>query len=135
MFVGMAAVTLTSIVESVGDYYMTAKYCGLPPPPKHAVNRGITMEGVGSVLSGLMGAGHATTSYSQNVGFVNLTKVRPTYINVLCFFLLDLVQQKEIMECVDFSCIKIGPFCWDWRAQIKIINTKQSILVKIYGQR
>ena len=77
MFVGMAAVTMTSIVESIGDYYMTARICNVPAPPKHAMNRGIAMEGVGSVLSGLMGACHATTSYSQNVAFVNITKVTP----------------------------------------------------------
>ena len=75
MFVGMSAVTLTSVVESIGDYYVTAAYCDLPPPPKHAVNRGIAIEGLGCTLSGVMGAGHATTTYSGNVSTINITKV------------------------------------------------------------
>ena len=75
MFVGMTAATLASVVESIGVYYMTASVCFLPPPPKHAMNRGIAVEGLGSVLSGLMGAGHCTTSYGQNVGFIGITKV------------------------------------------------------------
>ena len=33
---------LASMVESVGDYYACAKIAGAPPPPKHAINRGMT---------------------------------------------------------------------------------------------
>ncbi|KAL5021137.1 hypothetical protein ScPMuIL_000292 [Solemya velum] len=74
-FMAMLAATLTSIIESVGDYYACARVSGVPSPPAHAVNRGIAMEGVGSILSGLVGSGGATTSYSQNVGAIAFTKV------------------------------------------------------------
>jgi xanthine/uracil permease len=33
------------------------------------------MEGFGSILSGFVGSGGATTSYSQNVGAIGFTKV------------------------------------------------------------
>jgi len=69
---GMLTASICSIIESVGDYYATAKACSVPLPPKHALNRGIAIEGFGSVLCGLMGAGHATTSYSQTIGFISL---------------------------------------------------------------
>ena len=71
----MLAATVSTIVESIGDYYATARACCVPPPPRHAVNRGIAMEGFGSVICGLLGAAHATTSYSSTVGFVPLTGV------------------------------------------------------------
>ncbi|XP_060554543.1 solute carrier family 23 member 2-like, partial [Ruditapes philippinarum] len=45
-----------------------ARISCVSPPPAHAVNRGIAMEGFGSILSGIVGSGGATTSYSQNVG-------------------------------------------------------------------
>jgi solute carrier family 23 (nucleobase transporter), member 1 len=32
---------IATTVESVGDYYACAKVAGAPPPPLHAVNRGI----------------------------------------------------------------------------------------------
>ena len=37
---GLAAV-VSSIVESVGDYYACARLSGAPPPPRSAVTRGM----------------------------------------------------------------------------------------------
>ncbi|PVD35689.1 hypothetical protein C0Q70_02652 [Pomacea canaliculata] len=74
-FMAMLAATITSIIESVGDYYACARISGVPPPPAHAVNRGIAIEGLGSLISGAVGSGGATTSYSQNVGAIGFTKV------------------------------------------------------------
>lgn len=74
-YFGMMAATLTSIIESVGDYYACARISLAPPPPAHAINRGIAMEGLGSFISGFVGSGGATTSYSQNVGAIGFTKV------------------------------------------------------------
>ncbi|XP_025084497.1 solute carrier family 23 member 1-like [Pomacea canaliculata] len=74
-FMAMFAATITSIIESVADYYACARISGVPPPPAHAVNRGIAIEGLGSLISGAVGSGGATTSYSQNVGAIGFTKV------------------------------------------------------------
>jgi len=38
---GMLAGVLAATVESIGDYYACARLAGAPPPPTHAVNRGI----------------------------------------------------------------------------------------------
>ncbi|KAK2148012.1 hypothetical protein LSH36_521g01021 [Paralvinella palmiformis] len=75
VFAGMLAATVTSIIESIGDYYATADMCSIPLPPKHALNRGIAAEGFGGVLAGLLSAAHATTSYSSTVGFIGITGV------------------------------------------------------------
>lgn len=72
---GMLAGVIASVIESIGDYYACARLSGAPPPPPHAVNRGIAMEGVGCILAGIWGTGNGTTSYSQNVGAIGLTKV------------------------------------------------------------
>ncbi|KAL5009571.1 hypothetical protein ScPMuIL_011876 [Solemya velum] len=74
-YMAMLAATITSIIESVGDYYACARLSCVSPPPAHAVNRGIAIEGFGSVISGAVGSGGATTSYSQNVGAIGFTKV------------------------------------------------------------
>ena len=71
----MLAGVLASIIESVGDYYACARLSGAPPPPRHAISRGIGMEGIGCLLTGALGTGNGTTSYSENIGAIGITKV------------------------------------------------------------
>ncbi len=73
--IGMFAGYLASIVESVGDYYACARLSGAPPPDEKTVNRGITMEGIGCLIAGMFGTGNGTTSYSENIGAIGLTRV------------------------------------------------------------
>lgn len=74
--VGILAGVISSMIESVGDYHACARLSGAPPPPKHAINRGIGIEGIGCLLAGAWGTGNGTTSYSENVGALGITKVR-----------------------------------------------------------
>ncbi|KAF6719797.1 Solute carrier family 23 member 1 [Oryzias melastigma] len=72
---GMLAGIICSMAESVGDYHACARLSGAPPPPDHAINRGIGIEGVGSLLAGAFGTGNGTTSFSENVAALGITKV------------------------------------------------------------
>ncbi|XP_021339646.1 solute carrier family 23 member 2-like, partial [Mizuhopecten yessoensis] len=74
VFIAFLIGTLTSILDSIGDYYACARTCNVHPPPRYAVNRGIAVEGLGSTLSGILGCGHATTTYGGNIGALGLTK-------------------------------------------------------------
>ncbi|WAR03291.1 S23A1-like protein [Mya arenaria] len=40
-FIAMIAGVVTSVIESIGDYYTCARLAGALPPPTHAVNRGV----------------------------------------------------------------------------------------------
>ena len=75
VFVAFITATLTSIIDSIADYYACAKMSHVPPPPLHAVNRGIACEGMMSMVAGFFGAGHATTTYGGNIGTIGMTKV------------------------------------------------------------
>ncbi|XP_044637100.2 solute carrier family 23 member 1-like isoform X1 [Equus asinus] len=72
---GITAGVISSIVESIGDYYACARLVGAPPPPKHAINRGIGIEGLACLLAGAWGTGNGTTSFSQNIAALSITKV------------------------------------------------------------
>ncbi|XP_070705172.1 solute carrier family 23 member 1-like isoform X1 [Pempheris klunzingeri] len=72
---GIMAGIVCSMAESVGDYHTCAKLSGAPPPPKHAISRGIGIEGLGSLLAGAFGTGNGTTSFSENVAALGITKV------------------------------------------------------------
>lgn len=78
--VGILAGVISSMIESVGDYHACARLSGAPPPPKHAINRGIGIEGLGCLLAGAWGTGNGTTSYSENVGALGITKVRYNFL-------------------------------------------------------
>jgi nucleobase transporter 1/2 len=73
--VGMLAGYIASVVESVGDYYACARLAGAKVPSKATINRGIGMEGLGCVIAGIFGTGNGTTSYSENIGAIGLTRV------------------------------------------------------------
>ncbi len=74
-FVGMLAGYIASIVESIGDYYACARLSGAETPTAKTINRGITFEGVGCLIAGIFGTGNGTTSYSENIGAIGLTRV------------------------------------------------------------
>ncbi|KAM8817737.1 solute carrier family 23 member 1-like isoform 2-T2 [Rhynchonycteris naso] len=87
---GIIAGVISSMVESVGDYYACARLVGAPPPPKHAINRGIGIEGLGCLVAGAWGTGNGTTSYSENVGALGITRVgsRMVIVAAGCVLLL-----------------------------------------------
>ncbi|XP_073988001.1 solute carrier family 23 member 1 isoform X2 [Rhodnius prolixus] len=72
---GMLAGVLACTVESISYYPTVARMCGAPPPPVHAINRGIGIEGIGTVLAGLWGSGNGTNTFGENVGAIGVTKI------------------------------------------------------------
>ena len=73
--VGMLAGYIASVIESVGDYYACTRLSGAPNPSAKTINRGITFEGIGCLIAGIFGTGNGTTSYSENIGAIGLTRV------------------------------------------------------------
>ena len=65
--VGLLSGVLASMLESIGDYYAAADISEIPPPPVHAINRGIMMEGVACIIDGMLGSGNGTTTYSEKI--------------------------------------------------------------------
>jgi len=64
---------IVSIIESVGDYHAISAIAEAPITNKN-INRGIMSEGLACSIAGFLGA-CGTTSYSENIGLVALTKV------------------------------------------------------------
>ena len=84
----MLAGVLTTIIESVGNFYACARLSGAPPPPKHAMNRGIGMQGIGCLLAGAFGTGNGVSSYGVNIGAIGITKVNKQTLFSLLLLLL-----------------------------------------------
>ncbi len=70
---------MASIVESFGDYHVCKNIAGAGDPTSSEISRGIGMEGVACFLTGCLG-GFSSTSYSENIGLVGLTKVASRFV-------------------------------------------------------
>lgn len=77
---GMLAGVLACTVESISYYPTVSQMCAAPPPPLHAINRGIGIEGLGTILAGLFGSGNGTNTFGENVGAIGVTKVNPHHL-------------------------------------------------------
>ncbi len=78
-FLAVLAGYLASIVESIGDYHAISYMAGAGDPTSKQLNRGIGAEGIGCALTGVFG-GFASTSYSENIGLIGLTKVASRHV-------------------------------------------------------
>ena len=71
---------------------------GAPPPPNHAIYRGIGTEGLGCIIAGMFGSGNGTTSYSENIGAIGVTRVGSRRV----------IQYAAVMLLFIGVCSKVG---------------------------
>ncbi len=77
--VAVMAGYLASMIESFGDYHACSQLAGGGDPTPTQISRGIGCEGIGCALTGVFG-GFSSTSYSENIGLVGLTKVGSRFV-------------------------------------------------------
>jgi solute carrier family 23 (nucleobase transporter), member 1 len=93
--VAILAAYLASMIESFGDYHAVSRMATGKDPDAQTINRGIGSEGLGCMATGVFG-GFASTSYSENIGLVGLTRVASRYVVLLgagVLVLLGLVSK------------------------------------------
>ncbi|UCG33431.1 MAG: purine/pyrimidine permease [Phycisphaerales bacterium] len=88
--VAVLAGFLASMIESVGDYHACSYMAGGGDPTARQISRGIGCEGVACLMTGLLG-GFSSTSYSENIGLVKLTRVGSRYVVQVAGVLLILL--------------------------------------------
>jgi nucleobase transporter 1/2 len=71
----MLAGYLASMIESIGDYNACARISEAPAPTPRMVSRGLGAEGIGCLVAGILQTCNGTTSYSENIGSIGLTRV------------------------------------------------------------
>ncbi|CAJ0582702.1 unnamed protein product, partial [Mesorhabditis spiculigera] len=91
---GFFASAFACLLENLGDYEMVAKVSQQRHPPGAAVNRGIMIEGFGSILAGAFGLGAGVTTYAENIALMHITRV----------------ASRATMQMAGVMCIVIGLF-------------------------
>ncbi len=111
--VAVLAGYLASMIESLGDYHACKNMVGSGDPTPKEISRGIGMEGIGCALTGVFG-GFSSTSYSENIGLVGLTKVGSRYvvqIGAVILILLGLFGKFSAMAAAIPQPVVGGLYC------------------------
>ncbi|NEE02143.1 uracil-xanthine permease family protein [Phytoactinopolyspora halotolerans] len=104
---------LASMIESYGDYHVISRSVGRGDPSEKQISRGIGAEGAGCLVTGFFG-GFASTSYTENVGLVAMTKVasrRVVYIAAGLLILLGLIAKVGAVVATIPGPIVGGLYC------------------------
>ena len=78
LWAGVAAMLagyIASMIESIGDYYACARIAEAPVPTSRMISRGLGAEGLGCLVAGILQTCNGTTTYSENIGSIGLTRV------------------------------------------------------------
>lgn len=86
-FLAILAGYMASMIESFGDYHSVSYMSRLRDPSEQTINRGIRAEGVGCFFTGVFG-GFSSTSYSENIGLIGITRVASRYVVTIGAFVL-----------------------------------------------
>jgi uracil-xanthine permease len=80
LILAMVAAYLASMIESIGDYYAAARISEAPTPTGSMISRGLGTEGIGCFIAGLLQTCNGSTTYSENIGAIGLTRVASRHV-------------------------------------------------------
>ncbi|KAK4440639.1 Nucleobase-ascorbate transporter 12 [Sesamum alatum] len=90
----MCVVSIISSVDSVGSYHASSLLVASRPPTPGVLSRGIGLEGLSSILAGLWGTGTGSTTLTENVHTVAVTKMgsrRAVELGACVMIILSLI--------------------------------------------
>nr|GMD17928.1 nucleobase-ascorbate transporter 12 [Ipomoea batatas] len=90
----MCVVSIISSVDSVGSYHASSLLVASRPPTPGVLSRGIGLEGLTSLLAGLWGTGTGSTTLTENVHTIAVTKMgsrRAVSLGAVVLIVLSLV--------------------------------------------
>ena len=100
----MCVASMVACVESVATFYAVARICGVRAPPKHAMCRGVLVEGIGNLLAGASGAGCGFGSVGSSIGQLSITGVDiNTTLNITINFALCEAFVLKSMDFLHFN--------------------------------
>lgn len=90
----MCVVSIIASVDSVGSYHASSLLVASKPPTPGVLSRGIGLEGLSSVLAGLWGTGTGSTTLTENVHTIAVTKMgsrRAVELGACVLILMSLI--------------------------------------------
>ncbi len=136
LIVAALAGYLASMIESFGDYHGAAAMAQAPPPTDRQISRGIGAEGVGCAFTGLLG-GFSSTSYSENIALIGLTRVASRHVVMVAagfLFLLGIFAKFGALIATIPGPIVGGLYC-SLFGLIAAVGIQQLAKADLHSQR
>ncbi|OVA17856.1 Xanthine/uracil/vitamin C permease [Macleaya cordata] len=127
----MCVVSIIASVDSVGSYHASSLLVASRPPTPGVLSRGIGLEGLCSVLAGLWGTGTGSTTLTENVHTIAVTKVgsrRSVELGACILILLSLVGKVGgfIASIPDVMVAALLCVMWAMLAALGLSNLRYS---------
>ncbi|XP_041016819.1 nucleobase-ascorbate transporter 11-like isoform X2 [Juglans microcarpa x Juglans regia] len=113
----MIIVSLVASVDSVGTYHSASVRVNSKPPSPGIVSRGIAMEGFCSILAGLWGSGTGSTTLTENVHTIDITKVasrRAVEVGAVFLILFSFVGKVGAILASIPQALAASVLCFMW---------------------
>ncbi|XP_040992295.1 nucleobase-ascorbate transporter 12 [Juglans microcarpa x Juglans regia] len=127
----MCAVSIISSVDSVGSYHASSLLVASRPPTPGVLSRGIGLEGLSSVLAGLWGTGTGSTTLTENVHTIAVTKMgsrRAVELGACVLIVLSLVGKVGgfIASIPEVMVAALLCFMWAMLTALGLSNLRYS---------
>ncbi|XP_015873187.1 nucleobase-ascorbate transporter 12 isoform X2 [Ziziphus jujuba] len=131
MAIVMCVVSIIASVDSVGSYHASSLLVASRPPTPGVLSRGIGLEGLSSVLAGLWGTGTGSTTLTENVHTIAVTKMgsrRAVELGACIFIVLSLVGKVGgfIASIPEVMVAALLCFMWAMLAALGLSNLRYS---------
>ncbi|KAF5744817.1 hypothetical protein HS088_TW07G00397 [Tripterygium wilfordii] len=127
----MCAVSIIASVDSVGSYHASSLLVASRPPTPGVLSRGIGLEGLSSLLAGLWGTGTGSTTLTENVHTIAVTKMgsrRAVELGACVLIVLSLVGKVGgfIASIPEVMVAALLCFMWAMLAALGLSNLRYS---------
>uniref|UniRef100_A0A5B7A135 Putative nucleobase-ascorbate transporter 12 n=1 Tax=Davidia involucrata TaxID=16924 RepID=A0A5B7A135_DAVIN len=127
----MCVVSVISSVDSVGSYHASSLLVASRPPTPGVLSRAIGLEGLSSILAGLWGTGTGSTTLTENVHTIAVTKMgsrRAVELGACVLIVLSLVGKVGgfIASIPEVMVAALLCFMWAMLAALGLSNLRYS---------
>ncbi|KAL4026394.1 hypothetical protein IC575_014823 [Cucumis melo] len=119
----MIMVSLVSSVDSIGTYHSVALRVAAKPPTPGIVSRGIALEGFCSILAGLWGTGAGSTTLTENVHTIHVTKVanrRALEVGAVFLIFVSLIGKVGAVLASIPLALAASVLCFTWALMVAL---------------
>ncbi|KZV25520.1 nucleobase-ascorbate transporter 12 [Dorcoceras hygrometricum] len=127
----MCVVSIIASVDSVGSYHASSLLVASRPPTAGVVSRGIGLEGLCSILAGIWGMGTGSTTLTENVHTIAVTKIgsrRAVELGACVLIVLSLIGKVGgfIASIPEVMVAALLCFMWAMLTALGLSNLRYS---------